>query len=376
MKKFVKSAIKKSFNTVGLDIHRKGREIRNIELVEGNLVVPRIWNQAVFREMIPFRLHSPERPLIILGSSEEIEFLHAGFTKHGRRVVKGIEWSWQQGAELGEIPANAQIIVCKVPLNESQWRTIKDMKERHGNNVIGIQELALPFTTIQQAQASLTYSVESLEEIGSYYTGNDFFGEFFGDLNQAFPLAGKRVIEFGPMEGAQTAALVNMGVESVTCIEARAVSFIKTLIARYCFGWDNVTLIMDDFHNADRQKYGQFDLAFAHGVYYHSLAPFLFFENLMSLSDNIFLGGYCTGPAMPSDHRDVLEYEGRKFLVKKIEIGNSYNNAVNEYAYHFSNVDLVEFFRDRNYRVNIMSDEPNDDPYGERYIRFLASKRP
>src|SRR5882724_1798119 len=224
MKKLVKSAIKRSFNTVGLDIHRKSRETGKIELVEGNLVVPRIWNQPVFREMIPFRLHSPERPLVILGSSEEIEFLRAGFTKRGWKDVEGIEWSWQQGADLGELTTDAQIIVCKVPLNESQWRTINGLKERYGNNVIGIQELALPFTTIQQAQASLTYAVETLEEIGSYYTGNDFFGEFFGELNQAFPLAGKRVIEFGPMEGAQTAALVNMGVESVTCIEARAVS--------------------------------------------------------------------------------------------------------------------------------------------------------
>jgi len=208
MKKLVKSAIKKSFNTVGLDIHRKGRETRKVELVEGNLVVPRIWNQPIFRDMIPFRLCSPERSLVILGGSEEIDFLRTGFTKHGWSEVKGIEWSWQQGADLGELPTNAQIIVCKVPLNESQWRTVKDLKERYGNRVIGIQELALPFTTIQQAQASLTYSVESLEEIGSYYTGNDFFGEFFGDLNQAFPLAGKSIIEFGPMEGAQTAALV------------------------------------------------------------------------------------------------------------------------------------------------------------------------
>ena len=51
---------------------------------------------------------------------------------------------------------------------------------------------------------------------------------------------------------------------------------------------------MDDFHNADAHKYGRFDLAFAHGVYYHSFAPFLFFENLISLSDNIFIGGYTT----------------------------------------------------------------------------------
>ena len=86
--------------------------------------------------------------------------------------------------------------------------------------------------------------------------------------------------------------------------------------------------------------------------------------------------GYCTGPATSSNNREVLVYEGRKFLVKKIEIGNTYNNAVNTYAYHFSNVDLIDFFRERNYDVNVMADDVNTDPYGERYIQFLATKRP
>lgn len=376
MKQLVKTAIKKSFNTIGLDVHRKGHEQGKVELEEGNLVVPRIWSQPIFRQLIPFRLEFPDRPLIILGSAEEIEFLRAGFADRGRQSIKGIEWDWEQGANLGELPPQAQIIVCKLPLSEAHWRTIIGLKQRYGNDVIGIQELALPFTTIQQGLASLTYSVDNLDELASYYSGTAFFGEFFEELNRAFPLAGKRVIEFGPMEGAQTAGLVNLGVASVTAIEARAISFIKTMIARYCFNWTNVTIVMDDFHNADANKYGKFDLAFAHGVYYHSFAPFLFFENLMSLSENIFLGGYCTGPAANGDHREVLEYEGRKFLVKKIQIGNTYNNAVNEFAYHFSNEDLVDFFRARNYRVNIMMDEAIDDPYGERYIRFLATRNP
>ena len=373
MKQLVKTAIKKSFNTVGLDIHRSGHVKAKVDLEEGNLVVPRIWSQPVFRDMIPFRLKSSDRPLVILGSAEEIEFLRTGFAGHGREV-KGIEWNWPHGADLGDIPPNADIIVSKLPLSEENWRTIIALKDRYGPNVIGVQELALPFSTIQQAQASLTYSVESLDELGSYYSGKAFFGEFFEDLNRAFPLSGKRVIEFGPMEGAQTAGLVNLGAASVTSIEARAVSFIKTMIARYCFGWDNVTIVMDDFHNADSRKYGTFDLAFAHGVYYHSFAPFLFFENLMTLSDRIFIGGYCTGPTQPSDSRETLEYQGRKYLVKRIEIGNSYNNAVNSFAYHFSNEDLVSFFRERDYQVQVMMDEAIDDPWGERYIRFLATK--
>jgi hypothetical protein len=33
------------------------------------------------------------------------------------------------------------------------------------------------------------------------------------------------------------------------------------MIACYCFGWKNVSLVMDDFHNADAHKCGRFDLA-------------------------------------------------------------------------------------------------------------------
>jgi hypothetical protein len=211
--------------------------------------------------------------------------------------------------------------------------------------------------------------------------GKDYFGPL-DKLNAAFPLAGKRVIEFGPMEGAQTAGLLHLGAQSVTCIEARAVSFIKTMIACYCFGWDRVKLIMDDFHNADRNKYGEFDLAFAHGVYYHSMAPFLFFENVMSLADNIFIGGYCTAenapPSPPSTLEysfETLEYEGKKYPVKKIRIGNSYNSAVNLHGYHFDRNDLLNFFRERGYEVTVIRDEGIYDPWGNWYLDFLACKR-
>jgi hypothetical protein len=330
--------------------------------------------------MLPFRLDSSQQPIVLLGNAKEIQFLRSGFTKHGRDVT-GIEWDWESGAEIGEVPSEAQIIVCKLPVNEHQWRIIKKIKERYGSRVIGIQELVLPFTTIQEAQSSLEYAVETMAAIAPLYTGEKYFGPL-EELNALYPLAGKRIIEFGPMEGAQTAGLVHLGAQSVTGIEARAVSLIKTMIAKYCFGWDNVTLIMDDFHNTDRQKYGAFDLAFAHGVYYHSSAPFLFFENLMSLSDNIFIGGYCTAagaaPSSPSGleyNFETLEYEGKKYRVKRIKIGNSYNSAVNQYGYHFDREDLLNFFRDRGYEVAIISDAPGDDPWGDWYLRFLARKK-
>ena len=371
MKNVLKSAVRKSFNMVGLEVHRRN-DHKSVQLIEGNLVVPNLWVMPSYSDLIAARIDPSNSHLVLLGDLEQIDFLKPGIERRRLRA-SGIVWDWDEGLEA--ISEDATIVLCKLPLTESHRRIVRALKQRFGSKLVGIQELALPFTTIHQAQASLTYSVENFEELTNYYLGKDNFGEFFDELNSACPLAGKRVIEFGPMEGAQTAALVNLGVASVTCIEARAISFIKTLIARYCFNWQNVELVMDDFHNADDRKYGKFDLAFAHGVYYHSIAPFFFFENLASLSDNIFIGGYCIDRDYAGADVEVLEYEGRKFPAKRIAIGNTYNNAVNEYAYHLRNVDLLDFFRERNYDLNVMMDEPIDDPWGERYIRFLATKK-
>ena len=374
-----KSAIKKSFGLIGFELRRKPAQKEEWEMEDGSLVVPKIWNQPLFREMIPLRLQSSTGPLVLLGSQEEIDFLSAGFVAAGREV-QGIKWDWDTKTELTSIPQEALVIICKLPKNEPHWRVIKQLKQQFGSRVIGIQELVLPFTTLQQGQTSFDYSVETFAEIGPLYLGDEFYGPL-DSLNKVFPLAGKTIIEFGPMEGAQTAGLIHLGAKSVLGIEARATSFIKLMIANYCLGWKNVSLIMDDFHNADAPKYGRFDLAFAHGVYYHSFAPFLFFENLMSLSDNIFIGGYTTN-ANQSDKPpsslvytfETLEYEAKKYRVKRILIGNSFNSAVNQFAYHFDRDDLLLFFEERGYDLTIITDEASDDPWGDWFLRFLAKK--
>lgn len=380
MKSLAKTAIKKSFDLLGLEVRRKRPPKEVWELEEGSLIVPKIWNQPLFRQLIPLRLQWSTGPFVLLGSAAETEFLASGFVAAGREV-RGISWDWEAQSELTSIPADALIVVCKLPKNERHWRSLKQLKQRFGSRVIGIQELVLPYTTLQQGQSSFDYAVDSFAEIAPLYLGAQYFGPIDA-LNDVIPLSGKTVIEFGPMECAQTAGLIHLGAKSVMGIEARAVSFIKSMIACYCFGWKNVSLVMDDFHNADAHKYGRFDLAFAHGVYYHSFAPFFFLENLMSLSDNIFIGGYTTNgnqalkPSSLLNYTDeTLQYEGEKYRVKRILIGNSYNSAINQFAYHFDRADLMRFFADRGYEIKIISDEPSKDPWGDWYLRFLAQKR-
>lgn len=380
MKAIAKTAIKKSFGLVGLEVRRKSPQKEEWETEEGSLVVPKIWNQPLFRDMIPLRLRSSNAPVVLLGNAAQIEFLSSGLTNAGRDV-RGISWDWETQADVSSIPKDALIIVCKLPQNERHWRVLKQLKEQFGSDVIGLQELVLPFTTLQEGQSLLEYSVDSFAEIVPLYLGDEYYGPL-AELNDAFPLSGKTVIEFGPMECAQTAGLIHLGAKSVLGVEARAVSIIKCMIASYCFGWKNVSLVMDDFHNADAHKYGRFDLAFAHGVYYHSFAPFLFFENLMSLSDNIFLGGYTTNsnqkdkpPTALNFTYETLQYEGKNYRVKRILIGNSFNSAINQFAYHFDRDDLISFFADRGYDITLVTDESSDDPWGDWFLRFLASKK-
>jgi hypothetical protein len=182
------------------------------------------------------------------------------------------------------------------------------------------------------------------------------------------------VIEFGPFDGCQTAGLVNLGVKNLTCIEARAENAIKTMVARYVFGWNNVELVMDDFHNAEQLKYGTYDLAFAHGVYYHSIAPFLFLENLMSLSNNIFLGGFCATENLPEGNYETLEYGGQEYRVKLYQEAQNFTAGVNTKGYFFHKEDLMKFFQERNYELVIISDEDSNVTAGN-FLRFLACKK-
>lgn len=372
MKQVVKNILRKPFQILGYDIHRIGEQRNHDSDFGENQVVPNVWERTTYLDLLPNRLKSANQTVALLGNVEETSLLGQALNSRGFKV-KAFDWDWD--SQLPDLSGEEMVALCKLPMNERQWRAVRSLKQKLGPRLMGLPELVLPATTIRQAQASLTYALETLEEVAPYYLGEKYFGPL-DKLNDLFPLAGKSIIEFGPMEGAQTAGLVNLGAKHITCIEARAESYIKTEMARYALGWDNVNLVMDDFHNADDLKYGVFDLAFAHGVYYHSIAPFFLFENLMSLSRNIFLGGYTYDRATASrDSLEALEYEGKKYELKRIPTGRSFNTGINQYGYHFTSDDLVGFFEERGYDVKVIADEDSGDPWGDRYLTFLASKR-
>ncbi|GAB4206440.1 MAG: hypothetical protein Fur006_63510 [Coleofasciculaceae cyanobacterium] len=339
---------------------------------ETNTVIPNLWNNPIYQEFIAYKLRFNNKSIVLLGEPSQIQALASALANKNIEV-NSLDWDWEAEVNLNDFSQESQLIVCKIPLSDHHWRVIQHLKNKYIDRVIGVYELVLPLTLIPMAQSSLNYFLKSLEEIIPYYLGQSYFGPI-DKLNEVFPLAGKTVIEFGPFDGCQTAGLVNSGVKKLICIEARAENAIKTMVARYVFGWNNVELVMDDFHNADRLKYGTYDLAFAHGVYYHSIAPFLFLENLMSLSNTIFLGGFCATENLPKGNYETLEYGGQTYRVKMYQEGQNFTAGVNTKGYFFHKEDLMRFFQERNYELMIISDEDSNVTAGN-FLRFLACKK-
>lgn len=280
--------------------------------------------------------------------------------------------SWSESLENLRLEEDATLVLGLVPVEQGHWDAVRALKARYSQRVFLLPELLLPFTRIAFLQERLDYYIKTFEAILPFYLGRKFFGPL-DKLNAHFPIAGKSVIEFGPFEGCQTAGLVHLGASRVTCIEARPENATKTRAACDVFGWEQVQVIMDDFHNADAAKVGRHDLAFAHGVYYHSIAPFLFLENLRTLSDTIFLGGFCATEDSPAGPFAKLAYEGQIYRVKQYREANNFTAGVNRYGYFFHKEDLIRFFRERGHQVTVITDEPMPVTAGN-YSRLLITR--
>ena len=344
----------------------------NIEELSSNDVIGELLRVDTFADIFAYKIQLLEKQnYILLGDKATIDSWDLS-SKCSDLSITVIDWNWSKALDDSKLYEDNCVIICKVPMCSEEWLSFSNLRKKYKKDIFTIVEFLLPFTRISVLQKKLDYWIKSFDEILPYYFGFKYFGPL-EKLNQEFNLVGKGVIEFGPFDGCQTAGLVNLGVKSVDCIEVRSENVTKTLAAAAAFNWENVRVIMDDFHDVNSIKYGRYDLVFAHGVYYHSIAPFLFLENLLSLSDNIFIGGYCATEESPPEQFTTLSYQGIGYRVKRFKEVGGYTAGVNTYGYFFHKEDLIRFFIERGYDIKVISDEPEKVVAG-RYLRFLAQK--
>jgi hypothetical protein len=344
-------------------------------LTKEHALLADIWTKPVYARLIAASLAREKVSWRLIGSPAETGFLSAPLRAAGVTAIVE-DWGWDSPRGAEHLDEGQVLLVCKLPLATAEWARLHELQDAHPGRVRSLHELALPFTSIDLCLSLLPVmmvgSGTQFEEACRWYTGERLYWAFDA-LNAAFPLAGRRVIELGPLDGFETAGLVGLGASEITCVEARPENFLKVLAAKEALGWSSVRLVMDDFHNCRSTTYGRYDLVVAQGVYYHSVAPLLLLENLCSLADSLFVGGYCATDALPSGVPEILAHKSRSYRVKRYREVEHFMAGLNPDGFFLYAEDLLRFFHERGFETQVLSDEEKETTAG-RYVRFLARR--
>jgi SAM-dependent methyltransferase len=103
-------------------------------------------------------------------------------------------------------------------------------------------------------------------------------------------VAGDRVLELGPLEGAHSHLLRReLGAASVTAIEANSGAYLRCLVTKEVLGLDGVEFLLGDCRPYLDEATERFDLAVAVGVLYHFDDPVPVLANLARLTDRMII---------------------------------------------------------------------------------------
>lgn len=119
-------------------------------------------------------------------------------------------------------------------------------------------------------------------------------------LRQCFDVAGKSVLELGPLEGFHSYMLDRAGAASVDAIEANALAFMRCLVTKEVLDIKSANFLLGDFAKWLEQTDKRYDLLIASGVLYHSDNPVRLLELIGRCSDSVYLWThYFDDKAMP-----------------------------------------------------------------------------
>jgi len=120
----------------------------------------------------------------------------------------------------------------------------------------------------------------------------------------------KRILELGPLEGAQTKRLIDEGAREVIAVEGLSNCFLKCLIIKEIFGLNKAKFIFGDFCYYVKNYEGRkFDLVMASGVLYHQENPAELIYQLANITDVVMVWSQVASINHPSrEEGSVIAY--------------------------------------------------------------------
>jgi hypothetical protein len=103
-------------------------------------------------------------------------------------------------------------------------------------------------------------------------------------------VAGRRVLELGPLEGAHSYMLERAGAAEVVAVEANARAYLRCLVVKELLGLTRVRFLLGDFTDwLGREPADGFDVAIASGVLYHARNPAALLHRLARVAPRLYL---------------------------------------------------------------------------------------
>lgn len=128
------------------------------------------------------------------------------------------------------------------------------------------------------------------------------------------PVAGKKVLELGPLEAAHTYMLHELGAAQITAIEANKRAFLKCLAVKEIFGLQRARFLLGDSVEYLESTDQKFDIILASGILYHMTDPVRMLEALTSHADRVFVWTHYYDEAVIRTRNDKAFFDTPKAL--------------------------------------------------------------
>ncbi len=155
-------------------------------------------------------------------------------------------------------------------------------------------------------------------------------------VEQFGTIAGRRVLELGPLEGAHTYMLHQHGPAIIHAIEANKLSFMRCLIVRQLLALDRAQFMLGDFQKWLERNAERYDLIVGSGVLYHMSDPVHLLRLMAEHTDAVYLWTHYFGDhAMPtgdprrgafSGEVKTVEFQGKTIRLHRRSYHQAWRN--------------------------------------------------
>lgn len=138
-------------------------------------------------------------------------------------------------------------------------------------------------------------------------------------LHEAFPLAGKSVLELGPLEAGHTYMMHQLGAASIAAVESNSRAFMKCLLVKELYHLERTRFLLGDVMKYLESAPERVDICVASGILYHMTEPARFLQLCSRVSDRLFIWTHYADPAMVNTHpvlkqkikrQDEVQFQG------------------------------------------------------------------